>query len=145
MSEILDVISKIQYDDSVTKTEYHTYLPFITSYNNSDEIRIAVQHQDLYILPCESFIYIEGSLTKKEGGVVDSSTLTNNCVSFLFDAIRYELNGVEIDRFRNTGITTTLKNYVSLNENESKMLYNAGWNPSKTTAVKNGHFNFSYR
>jgi len=32
----------------------------------------------------------------------------------MFDEIRYELNGVEIDRNRNVGITSTIKNYVSL-------------------------------
>ncbi|KYN36517.1 hypothetical protein ALC56_09112, partial [Trachymyrmex septentrionalis] len=29
--------------------------------------------------------------------------LGNNCVAFIFDKIRYELNGVEIDRNRNIG------------------------------------------
>jgi len=34
----------------------------------------------------------------------------NNCVAFMFDEIRYELNDVEIDR--NWNITSMLKNYV---------------------------------
>ncbi|EGI59882.1 hypothetical protein G5I_11944 [Acromyrmex echinatior] len=33
-------------------------------------------------------------------------TLINNCVAFMFDEIRYELNGVEIDHNRNVGIRT---------------------------------------
>jgi len=41
-------------------------------------------------------------------------SLGNNCVAFIFDEIRYELNGVEIDRNRNVGITSTLKNYVTV-------------------------------
>ncbi|XP_011173815.1 uncharacterized protein LOC105205980 [Solenopsis invicta] len=62
----------------------------------------------------------------------DSSTMTpmrrvNNCVAFMFDEIRYELDGVEIDRNRNVGITSTMKNYVSLTDERSRILKNAGW------------------
>jgi len=39
--------------------------------------------------------------------------LINNCVAFMFDEIRYELNGVEIDCNKNVDIIT-LKNYVSM-------------------------------
>jgi len=40
--------------------------------------------------------------------------LGNNCVAFIFDEIRYELNNVEIDRNRNVDITSTLINYVTM-------------------------------
>ncbi|XP_076548225.1 uncharacterized protein LOC143306063 [Osmia lignaria lignaria] len=50
-----------------------------------------------------------------------------NCAAFMFDEIRYELNGVEIDRCKNVGITTMIKNGVSLTTTRSKMLENAGW------------------
>jgi len=39
--------------------------------------------------------------------------LRNNCVAFMFDEIRYELNGVEIDRNRNVEITSNIKNYIT--------------------------------
>lgn len=45
----------------------------------------------------------------------------------MFDEIRYELNGVEIDRDRNVGVTSTIKNYVSLTSRVSDVLQNAGW------------------
>jgi len=35
--------------------------------------------------------------------------IESNCVAFMFDEIQYELNGAEIDRIRNVGITSTLK------------------------------------
>ena len=65
-------------------------------------------------------------------------TLRNNCVAFIFDEIRYELNGVEIDRNRNVGITSTLKNYVTVFD-RSVILRNAGWDALTTAA---GYFNF---
>lgn len=143
MNDILDVTRRVSSDERVTKIEYHTYTPFLTSFNNSDEIRISVQHQDLYILPSESFIYIEGAVAKTEDGKKsDSVVLANNAFAFLFDEIRYELNSVEIDRTRNLGITTTLKNYISLNKNESDMLLNASWAPHKVIKPGDIYFNF---
>ena len=63
--------------------------------------------------------------------------LGNNCVAFIFDEIRYELNYVKIVRNRNVGITSTLKNYVT--SDRSVILWNAGWD-AQTTAT--GYFNF---
>ena len=55
------------------------------------------------------------------------------------DEIRYELNGVKIDRNRNVGITSTFKNYVTVLSDRSVILRNAGWD-AQTTA--SGYFNF---
>lgn len=57
----------------------------------------------------------------------------------MFDEIRYELDGVEIDRNRNVGITTALKNYVTISSDRSVIMRNAGWDAPTTV---NGHFNF---
>ncbi|KAL6416958.1 hypothetical protein ACFW04_014752 [Cataglyphis niger] len=43
----------------------------------------------------------------------------------MFEEIRYD--GVEIDRNRNVGITSTIKNYASLTVERSSILQNAGW------------------
>ena len=61
-------------------------------------------------------------------------TLGNNCVSFIFDEIRYELNGVEIDHNRNVGIISTLKNYVTVSSDNSVILRNASWDAQTTAA-----------
>ena len=55
------------------------------------------------------------------------------------------MNGVEIDRCRNPGITTTLKNYVSLSADRSKVLANGGWNYAidyDNDIFHSGAFNF---
>jgi len=53
------------FDDRV-KIETHTYNPYAnTTFGHSDEIRILIQQQDLYTLPCESFLYIERRITIK--------------------------------------------------------------------------------
>lgn len=142
MNNILSISNGLRYDNSITKFEYHSYSPFLNSLNNNDEIRIPIQHQDLYILPSESFIYVEGRLLKEDGTVAALAQLTNNSISYLFDNIRYEMNGVEIEHTRNVGHTSTLKNMVSLSENESKMLVNAGWSCHNPINLHEGYFNF---
>lgn len=140
MTEILNIEEEPVFDDRIVKIETHTYNPFAnTTFGYSDEIRIPIQQQDLYTLPYESFLYIEGELRINhpvEGSYV---TLGNNCVAFMFDEIRYELDGVEIDRNRNVGITSLLKNYVTMSSDRSVIMRNAGWD-SPTTV--NGYFNF---
>jgi len=115
MADILNIGGKSIFDDRVVKIEIHMYNPYAnTMFEQSDEIRIPVQQQNLYTLPCESFLYVEGKLTVKRGNDESQTTLGNNSVAFMSDEIRYELNGVETDRNRNVGITSTIKNYVSL-------------------------------
>ncbi|XP_070522394.1 uncharacterized protein [Cardiocondyla obscurior] len=112
MADILIIDDKPIFDNSIVKSETHTYNPYaITTFGDSDEIRIPIQQQDLFTLP-----------------------------SFMFDEIRYELNGVEIDRNRNVGITSTLKNYISLTSDNAVMLQNAGWSETSTTSEE--FFNF---
>ncbi|RLU25216.1 hypothetical protein DMN91_003309 [Ooceraea biroi] len=121
MTEILNIGDKPIFDH-IVKIETHTYNPYANAtFGYSDEIRIPIQHQDLYTLPCESFLYVE---------------------AFMFDEIRYELNGVDIDRSRNAGITSTLKNYVSLTASRNGMLKNAGWDIVNFSNGEEGHFNF---
>src|SRR5690242_20640207 len=38
-----------------------------------------------------------------------------------------EIGGKVIDRTRNVGITTTMKNFISITPSESNHMYNAGW------------------
>jgi len=141
MIDILNIVSDPIFDDRIVKLEVHTYNPFAnTSFGHSDEIRIPIQQQDLNTLPCESFLYIEGKLTiNREGAAQATVILGNNCIAFMFDEIRYELDGVEIDRNRNIGITSTLKNYVMVSSDRSVILRNAGWD---APTDMNGYFNF---
>ncbi|XP_037825201.1 uncharacterized protein LOC119613274 [Lucilia sericata] len=143
MTDIINVLEKPLMDERIIKKDYHTYTPYIQSFNNNDEIRISIQNQDLYVLPSESFLYIEGSvLESKSGKSSKNIKLKNNFVPNLFEEIRYELNGVEIDRTRHLGISGTIKNVLSLNDSESIMMGNASWSYDKDIDVGEGFFNF---
>lgn len=129
MAEKLEIFEDLNFDEIITRQEYHTYYPRANNFNSNDEIRISIQHQDIYTLPSESYIYIEGTFKPETTGV-GTCELTNNAYAFLFEQIRYELNGVEVDRCTKPGITSTIKAYVSYSDSESKSLAIAGWCPT---------------
>ncbi|XP_055379461.1 uncharacterized protein LOC129610774 [Condylostylus longicornis] len=105
-------------------------------YNNSKNL------SNLNVLPSESYLHIEGSLTKSTGEKSDKIKFVNNGVCHLFEEIRYLLNGIEIDSTKKLGHTATLKNYISLSNNKNDMLKNAGWSPSETFITPTGFFDF---
>ena len=69
MTDILKIL-KMSRSSAITSSRlrlYHMYSPFAnTMFGYSDEIRIPIQQQDLYTLPYESFLYVEGKLTKNK-------------------------------------------------------------------------------
>ncbi|KYM94618.1 hypothetical protein ALC62_14751 [Cyphomyrmex costatus] len=76
MADILNIVGEPIFDDRIVKFEFHTYNPYAnTTFGHSDEIRIPIQQQDLYTLPCESFLYIEGTLTVKKKDEETPTTL----------------------------------------------------------------------
>ncbi|XP_074000080.1 uncharacterized protein [Rhodnius prolixus] len=90
---------------------------------------------DLFTLPSESYLFIEGKLEKKKSGDADDPTssaattyakLINNAFAFLFDEIRFEINSAEVDSIRNVGIASTLKIYSCFFPNQIRALENAG-------------------
>lgn len=58
-------------------------------------------------------------------------------MSFLFDQVRLEINGVEVDRTRNLGITSSLKGFLSSTPDNDHCYENAGWNVKNTSQVVN--------
>lgn len=136
---ILNVKSPLSYDNTIESYEYHSYKPYVSSFNQNDEIRIPINQQDLYVLPSASTLYIEGRakvINRETKTEVETIQFTNNHVLFLFQEIRYELNGIEIDKIKNSGITTTMKSVLSLNEAEAKMSKCWGWDLNGTKASR---------
>lgn len=113
-ADILNIAAKPEFDNRITGIQTHSYNPYANaSLDNNDEIRIPIQQQDVIILPTQSYLYMEGKLVEgpktADATAADVITLDNNASAFMFDEIRYELNGVEIDKCKNVGITTMLK------------------------------------
>lgn len=147
LNDVLTVRERPFSDNSISKKEFHSYSPYQQSFKSNDELRITIQNSDLYLLPSESLLNFQGVFNiVREGGKLDSrdafGTMRNNCMAYFLDEIRYEINGVEIDRTRFTGVTSTMKNFVSLNQLENKRLFNSGWSGGSNFNVLN-NFNFS--
>ncbi|KAL4101084.1 hypothetical protein QTP88_021104 [Uroleucon formosanum] len=107
-SDILDKTSQYETDSKITKIEYHSYTSYTTLFNNNHEIRILIQQIDVYPYLHESFISLEG--------LIDDATkvkLIKNGYSYLFEQIRLEINGIEVDSTRVLEITSSLKGYLS--------------------------------
>ena len=66
-------------DDSIVGLAYHTHLPYTsTTYNSNDEIRIPINQQDVYTLPCESYLHIKLEYTNSNG--IYCLLYTSRCV-----------------------------------------------------------------
>ena len=101
MNNILRITDPIPSDDSIDKYEHFEYEPVAgTNLNSSGgDIRLYIETQDTFTHPNESFLLIEGRLTKADGadyGADDLVSLTNNALMRLFKSIRYELSCQEI-------------------------------------------------
>ncbi|KAF0755412.1 Uncharacterized protein FWK35_00021203, partial [Aphis craccivora] len=63
--------------------------------------------------------------------------LSSNGYSYLFEQIRLEINGIEIDSMRVLGITSSLKGYLSGTPDNYNCYENSGWNFKNATQSAN--------
>lgn len=148
MDEILSIQDPIIFDESIAHCELHAHQPYGSStFNNNDEIRIGIQHQDLCVLPSKSSLHIIGKFLKSDGkSAPEMTALVRMAIAHMFEEIRYEINAIEIDRSKNVGLTTLMKGYISLSPNQKALLENAGWlmdNDDRTLINLEGYFDIS--
>lgn len=82
---------------------------------------------DTYTLPTESYIYIKGKINKTVDITTSKFNFTNNEQVFLFSVAKYELNGMEIQKIKNPGITSHFKGYCSYSPRDMHVLGNMEW------------------
>ena len=128
MENLLDIRSRVEFDETIAHSEIQSYSSFASStYNKSDDIHIVIQHQDQCHLPSQSWLHIIGKFLQNNGEeVLDGTSLTKLAILFLFQKIRYLLFGVEIDESKNVGLTSIMKAYASLSPNQLQFLEIAG-------------------
>lgn len=140
---MLDINSPVQYNDTITGLEYHSHSPFQSNFEPNDEIRIAVNQQDIITAPYLSYLHITGTVSgKKADGGESLVNLVNNACLLLFEEMRLEINSNEVCRTKNVGITTLIKGLLSFRSESSKNLENACWfGPNLTINAKTFSFN----
>lgn len=116
---MLDIDNPVEYSDTITSLEYHSHKPYASStLDNNDEIRIPISQQDIITAPYLSILHITGKAEAKTAGAAVDLNLVNNAIAHLFEDIRYEISGIEVDRTKNVGITSTIKNLLSITTGE---------------------------
>ena len=116
--ELLNVLSPIREDESITSYDYRNYYPYNSSQlGNSEELRIPCQNSTFAHLS-ESCLYIEGSITDLAPEAMTIIKLVKNFPLYLFSEARLELNGQVIDSVRSPGTVSTMKNYCLQNVEE---------------------------
>ena len=139
MSSILRITDPILNDDSIDKYEYFEYYPIVrTNLDNIGDIRINIESQDIFTHPSESFLLIEGRLTKVNGADyanADDISITNNAMMYLFRNIQYELSGQEIEKVNYVGYATTMLGLLKYTEDFSRSKgLNQSWYKDSTNA-----------
>lgn len=131
-------------ENNITSFEYHTYLPYTQPpYNNNDEIRIPVHQTNICTFPSDSYLHVSGYIYGENKTLDVGCKLISNFVPFFFDEIRYELCNTEVDRVRNPGIVSTIKNYISMRkpEVEGHLSAGIGDTPDSVSADSKNDFN----
>jgi len=137
-SEILNIIEAPILDESIEKFEFHEYEPVAgTTLNNAGEIRINIEHQDLFTQPSEAFLLFEGRLTKADSTAyanADAVALTNNGLMFLFNQTSYQLSNQDIETVFHPGQATTMLRLLKYPEDFSRAQgLNQLWQKDTTT------------
>ena len=125
MNGILRITDPILSDNSIDKYEDVEYEPVTgTNLNSSgQDIRLTIETQDIFTHPSESFLIIEGDLTKNDNNRYandDPIALTNNGIMHLFKRIRYDLSGQEIKNIVNVGQASTMLGLLKYPDDFSK-------------------------
>ena len=102
--ESLNWKQSVYRDDSIKKTNIREYSPHTgTNLNDAySDIHIEIQNQDQFLLPGDSYIYIEAQLTPKSMDIM-----------YLFDRIGYKVNEKEIEGYSYPGVATTIKGILT--------------------------------
>jgi len=82
-------------------------------------------------------------LCDNNDAILTNTDFVNNTICHLFEEIRYEMNAIEIDKCKNVGLTTVMKNWLSLNPSQSVIAENAEWidkEEKRKIANQNGYF-----
>ena len=121
---ILKTNEPITVNNSIDEYEYFDYGTIVgANLNNSGDIRIVIETQDIFTHPSESFLIIEGQLTKDEDTPDDDAdviSLTNSGMMYLFKNIRYKLSEKVIEEVQHPGQVTTMLGLLKYPDDFSK-------------------------
>ena len=145
MADILQITEDIPVDDSIYEYEYKEYNPTVGTNLNHGSIVLNIESQDIYTHPAESFLVIDGQLLVPLPSAaagpyndVDTVTLINNSIMYLFSDVRYHLASHEIEVLQNPGHATTMLGLLKYPDDFTKSQgLNQLWLPDTPIADNN--------
>ena len=114
-SDILNFTEENIVDEDIERFEFHEYESVNKNLDTTGEIRINIEQQDLFTLPSEAYILVEGRLLKADGNSyadADNITLVNNGIMHLFSQISYQLSNQDVETVFQPGQATTMLGYL---------------------------------
>ena len=138
-NEILNITEPFEYDESICSMNFSEYYPHAHSKSNinkSGEIRITINEQDIYLLPSESYINIQGQVRKSDNNnayvAENEISLINNAMMYLFHQIKYVLGGKDIETINEPGQTTSMLGYLKYPDDFSTSAGLSCWSKDTT-------------
>ena len=134
IEDYLNISEPVGYDNSVINIEYISQDPvYGTNLNNAIPTVITINPTSDWLLPSESYLYIEGRLLKSDGSRVQpvaqrlwpNVALLNNFFPYMYQTLRYLVNDVEIEAFNYPGQCTTIKHLATLTNKYNGL--DSGW------------------
>ena len=151
MADILTFTDTPIIYEIIDEYEYHEYEPITgTSLNNGGDIRISIESQDVFKHASESYLIVEGRLTKADNTAyanADEVALTNNAIMYLFCRIEYHLSNQLIESLNYPGQATTMRGLLKYSDDFSKGqgLNQLRYTDTATTAAKADNNGFAAR
>jgi len=150
MESILQIDEKYSEDNSIRALEPYAFQPISgTQLNGAGQITIRIENQDAFFHPRRSWLQIEGKLVKTAGTAYTGTeliSLTNNGIMFLFDNIKYQLSGQEIETVYHPGHASTILGLTKYSADfNSGAGLNQCWCLDTSTAAAAGNLGFAKR
>ena len=142
---VLNFTETPMIDETIEEYEYHEYEPITgTNLNKPGEIRINIETQDLFTHPSESYMIIEGKLTKNDDALyvnANAVALTNNGIMHLFNNVKYQLSGQELESLFDPGQSSTMLGILKYPDDFSKSIgLNQLWYKDMASIADNSGF-----
>ena len=128
MADILKFTDNPFIDESIEEYDYHEYDPITgANLNNSGDIRISIESQDVYTHPSESYLIFEGRVREADGTAyanADEVALTSNAIKHLFSRMEYLLSNQSIESLNSPGQATTMLGLLNTQMTSKAQGYN---------------------
>ena len=137
MMDMLNIEEQPMTDESVASYQTYSFLPISgTQLNTAGQIVIRIENSDNFYRPCDSWLQFEGRLTKHDDSNyarADLISIANNGILFLFDNIKYQLSGAEIESLYHPGQAVLMHGLLKNNHS-----YNSGAGLNACWAMDDG-------